>query len=295
MKFILGQLADWSGVNRAGFCQIGLLFGAEGVVFNLTKKRISRGNSKMLPTARRTAVSFAALAALSLSSLTAHAVAVQLDVSINGALPVSLNEGNLGCADTSAVTAICEGSGAVVGALTLNSWALSLDTDPVITAIVAVTNNSLVTQQYTLLFTLPILPAIPGGTVIGGSIQGGVTDNNGGGATLSVPTSSSFYTALIDAVAVQTMYAAPQSVVAGSFLSNNLPNLAFGTPIPSQAGPPALSTIAIRLDFLLTAGDSASFTSNFVVLPAVVPVPAAVWLFGSALGLMGVMRRKISA
>lgn len=24
------------------------------------------------------------------------------------------------------------------------------------------------------------------------------------------------------------------------------------------------------------------------------PVPAAVWLFGSALGLMGVMRRKIS-
>jgi hypothetical protein len=28
---------------------------------------------------------------------------------------------------------------------------------------------------------------------------------------------------------------------------------------------------------------------------AVVPVPPAVWLFGSALGLMGVMRRKISS
>jgi hypothetical protein len=28
---------------------------------------------------------------------------------------------------------------------------------------------------------------------------------------------------------------------------------------------------------------------------APVPVPAAVWLFGSALGLMGVMRRKISS
>ena len=28
---------------------------------------------------------------------------------------------------------------------------------------------------------------------------------------------------------------------------------------------------------------------------AVVPVPAAVWLFGSALGLMGAMRRRKSA
>ncbi len=250
----------------------------------------------MLPTARRTAVSFAALAALTLTSLTAHAVSVDLDVFIGGNLAGEFGEANLGCADVAGTpTATCVGTNADVGSLHLDSWSLFLDEDPVVTATVAVTNNSLVTQQYTLLFTLPIFPAIPGGTVIGGSIQGGVTDNNGGGATLSVPTSSSFYTALIDAVAVQTMYAAPQSVVAGSFLSNNLPNLAFGTPIPSQAGPPALSTIAIRLDFLLTAGDSASFTSNFVVLPAVVPVPAAVWLFGSALGLMGVMRRKISS
>jgi hypothetical protein len=31
-----------------------------------------------------------------------------------------------------------------------------------------------------------------------------------------------------------------------------------------------------------------------VVRLQVVPVPAAVWLFGSALGLMGVMRRRVS-
>ena len=35
--------------------------------------------------------------------------------------------------------------------------------------------------------------------------------------------------------------------------------------------------------------------SGLVAGPGVVPVPAAVWLFGSALGLMGVMRRKISS
>lgn len=38
---------------------------------------------------------------------------------------------------------------------------------------------------------------------------------------------------------------------------------------------------------------SLSTPGNFVITP--VPVPPAVWLFGSALGLMGVMQRKISA
>ena len=40
----------------------------------------------------------------------------------------------------------------------------------------------------------------------------------------------------------------------------------------------------------LTSGYT--FTFN---VPAVVPVPAAVWLFGSAIGLMGVMRRRVVA
>ena len=88
------------------------------------------------------------------------------------------------------------------------------------------------------------------------------------------------------------MYAAPQTYSAGSFLSVSVPSLAFGTPIPSQIGPPALASIGIRLDFLLTAGDSASFTSNFVVQPQVVPLPPAAMLFGGALGLLGWARRR---
>ena len=36
-----------------------------------------------------------------------------------------------------------------------------------------------------------------------------------------------------------------------------------------------------------------SVTYSFT--PVVVPVPTAVWLFGSTLGLMGVMRRKVPA
>jgi uncharacterized membrane protein len=40
-------------------------------------------------------------------------------------------------------------------------------------------------------------------------------------------------------------------------------------------------------------GHSQAFIAN--IEPAVVPVPAAAGLFGAALGLMGVMRRKISS
>jgi hypothetical protein len=43
---------------------------------------------------------------------------------------------------------------------------------------------------------------------------------------------------------------------------------------------------------------NATATSGFDFIfnvPAVVPVPAAVWLFGSALGLMGAMRRRTAA
>ena len=35
--------------------------------------------------------------------------------------------------------------------------------------------------------------------------------------------------------------------------------------------------------------------AGLVAGPGAVPIPPAVWLFGSALGLMGVMRRKIGS
>ena len=44
-----------------------------------------------------------------------------------------------------------------------------------------------------------------------------------------------------------------------------------------------------------TFGDSFNVQLQFAPFEAVVPVPAAVWLFGSALGLMGVVRRKTTS
>ncbi|MEO7386964.1 MAG: hypothetical protein ABIX37_08525 [Gammaproteobacteria bacterium] len=246
--------------------------------------------SKPLAT-KRAGYSLLLAAALSLSALQASASSLGLEVLINGTQAGAYTSEQLGCGSADITT--CVGAGALVGGssgLSLDSWNLYVDSDPVISGIVAVTNMSAVTQQFTLIFTLPIAPAIPGGTVIGGSIQGGATDNNGNGVTLSAPTGAAFYAARIDGADVQTLYNAPQSFSAGNFLSVNVPTLSFGTPIPSQIGPAALSNIGIRLDFLLTAGDSASFTSNFVVQP--IPVPAAGLLFGGALGLLGWARRR---
>jgi hypothetical protein len=74
----------------------------------------------------------------------------------------------------------------------------------------------------------------------------------------------------------------------GNFESTDIPDDDFGTPIPSQAGPAALTDIAIQLKFKLSPGDSASFTSVFVVQP--VPEPTAITLLG--LGSLALLARR---
>lgn len=227
----------------------------------------------------------------------AHAVFVGLDVFVDGEQAGSFNETMLGCTDVAGTpTANCDsgGANATAGDLRLDSWNLFLDEDPVISGTVAVTNIGATDQHFTMIFTLPITPAIPGGTLIGGSIQGGGTDLTGDGVTISTASGSSIFSALIDGNTVQTLYDDALSFSNSSaFGSVNIASLDFGSPIPSQAGPAALTNIGIEIDFILSAGDSATFTSVFVVLPTPVPVPAAMWLFGSALiGLAGIKRKK---
>lgn len=191
-----------------------------------------------------------------------------------------------------------DGSFLFEGADEGDGWSLDYnvtgDPDPFVIANTVVTNNAAVTQTFQLFVTLPIFPAIPGQSLIGGSIQGGITADNGGG-TLSSALGMAIYQAMIDGAVIgspATLLNDPISVSAGAFGSNAFTPEAFGDIpfIPSASGPPALVSIGIMLTFSLTAGDSASFTSIFVVEP-VIPGPGAIALVAVA-GVFNSRRRR---
>jgi hypothetical protein len=169
------------------------------------------------------------------------------------------------------------------------TWDMTFDADPIINGITAVTNLSGSPQQFTLIFTLPttVAPA----SLMGGGVQGGVTDNTGDGATISAPTGSAIYTALIDSVlSQQAIYSDPFSYnEPNAFQSSNFTAQNWGTPIPSAPGPAVTTNIRIKLDFVLTGNDSASLTSNFVVIPVPEPGPGLLLAFG--LGVLALKRR----
>ena len=164
------------------------------------------------------------------------------------------------------------------------NWNLMMDPDPFIGGSFSIRNMSTVTQTFNLLFNLPVSPALSSGYK-SGTIGATLTDTGGGGATLSNMT----WGGLIDGGNAMNL------LTAGTLCFGSSPGCT-ATVFPVSDGPlfhaDGVSTsIGIAMSFDLTAGDTAEFTTNFEVAP--VPVPAAVWLFGSGLlGLISVARRK---
>lgn len=180
----------------------------------------------------------------------------------------------------------------------LQSTSLTLDSDPSVLAITAVTNTSAVTQTFVINVTLPIAPAFGPPSLIQGSISGSLTDTSSatgfgtvGSASLAAVTGSSVYSGLIDGSSVRTLLDDPFSV---AVLVNNGSSVIgpadFGIPVRESIAVATTTDIGIELRFELSAGDSASFTSVFDVIP--IPEPNTAGLVGLGLMVFAVRRHR---
>lgn len=156
------------------------------------------------------------------------------------------------------------------------TWDVTVDPDPFILSNTTITNSTGTTNTYVITLSAPIIPLI-NGSLTGGSVAGSFTTPSLTGGALTTNGSNPLYMSIIDGVDYVPLYSGPLSFSRTSPGSVGIPDASFGDPIPSLPGPPILSSIGIRLEFVLAPGDQASFTSLFMV----VPEPSSIALAGT--------------
>jgi len=165
------------------------------------------------------------------------------------------------------------------------SWIYLVDPDPFVTGTFSLTNETTVSRDYVLDFSLDISPAMTESS-LAGQIFGTITDANGSGSALMTAINGGFvYSALADELFVQGLMQNASHQVTSVGGSTSFSGGSFGFPVP-VSGPAINSSIGIRFAFSLSAGDSVSFSSVFVANP--IPAPAAIVMGG----LLGVGSRK---
>jgi len=171
-------------------------------------------------------------------------------------------------------------------------WDLVVDPDPVISGSLTFTNTTAMTQSYSVLLTLSTPASSQNHTMTGTVFAGtGVSDSTTDSDS-SAQLSNIAITGLIDGSNAMNIFAGGLSCgipIGSDGCSASLSADSINGPALWTAG--ITSSIGIRLNFDLSAGDTATLITAFDVQP--VPLPAALWLFGSGLlGLAGLARRR---
>jgi len=162
-------------------------------------------------------------------------------------------------------------------------WMITANADPFIESVFTITNLTGGTQTFNVSFGLPISPGF-NPAYKSGSLDIGFEDT-GGSAGAGVTLNS--WDGLIDGSSAMTLFAA-SIPCAGSGCTGSIGPVSDG-PLLHIAG--VSTDIGLAMNFDLSAGDTITVTTRFEVTP--VPLPAAVWLFGSGmLGIIGITRRK---
>jgi len=171
------------------------------------------------------------------------------------------------------------------GRATIEIKELEFAPNPFVLNNILITNNTAVTQTYTVGITLPT--SFPAPNFISGNVRTDVIDGGvAPGATVATAPGFPIYSAQIDFTEVQTLQDDPFSVVAPTAGSNSSA-ASFG---PLVNNVPVGANIGIQLRFSLTAGDTAAILSRFDVTE--IPEPTTLGMASVALLSTLVMRRR---
>jgi hypothetical protein len=174
------------------------------------------------------------------------------------------------------------------------SWDCLVNEDPFVVATINVTNTGGGPANFDTYMSLPIFPAILGATQMDGSVAAVLTNNSPftTGASL-LSTADPIYQAFIDPAVNPPAGSSARTLWGGYSLGvvSGFPNSASDSDIfGPELGPAALSSIALRLIFNLSAGDQASVSGVFQVTE--VPGPAGLAVFAAFGAIIGGRRRR---
>lgn len=148
-----------------------------------------------------------------------------------------------------------------------------------------VTNTSASTMVFDLVLSMPI--SLVGSGLFTGSVSAGLTTEGAG--SFGTVGDAPIWTASSGGTTIATLLRGPISTERTTAGSSILGTDAFGDPVPSGDAFGITDDLSVRLQFTLSGGASASFTS---VLVGTVPAPGAAALLGLGGLLMNSRRRR---
>lgn len=145
------------------------------------------------------------------------------------------------------------------------SWNYWIDPDPFegnasFLGTAEVLNTSGEEVDFNVMIDLPLCPFIEGQSLLGAFVVVSISTNENGGQMADV-NQESVWAVMADGEVAHTIFDAPfllGSTGAGTATLSN----SFGTPFPSQPGPPIYDTAGVQHLFSLTDGDTAKFTTS---------------------------------